>query len=195
MKAKIGTLNALSRDRRLLGATYGCAVVALFSGFVLVSRLGFASALTLPDLAALRFGIGAMVMSPVLMRHGLSGIRPGQALLLALLGGLGFALFAYAGFCLAPAAHGATLLHGTLSLTTAFLLAVLLREGVDRGSLLALGVIALGVGAMVLDGATQLSGSLLAGDMCLLAASTLWSGYGLYAKRLQIPAIRSGAIV
>lgn len=195
MEDKIGTPDIIARDRRFLGAAYGCGVVALFSGFVLVSRLGFASTLTLPDLAALRFGIGAMVMSPVLIRHGLSGLGLGQALLLALLGGLGFALLAYAGFSLAPAAHGATLLHGTLSLTTAFLLSVVLRENVDRGGLLALGVIALGVSAMVLDGAKQWSSTLFAGDMCLLLASTLWSGYGLYAKRLQIPAVQSGAIV
>lgn len=177
------------------GVAYGCAVVALFSAFVLVSRIGFKSALTLPDLAALRFGIGALMLSPILVRYGLSGLRPIQAISLAVLGGLGFALFAYAGFFLAPAAHGATLLHGTLSLTTALLIALVLRQPTDRASLLALGVIALGIGAMVWDGAGQTTGPVVLGDLSLLTASLCWSGYGLYAKRLRIPAVRAGAIV
>jgi drug/metabolite transporter (DMT)-like permease len=74
--------------------------VLLFSSFTLVSRLGFSSSLTLPDLAALRFGIGGMLLLPALLRFGLSGVRWRDAGALALFGGLGFALSAYAGIAL-----------------------------------------------------------------------------------------------
>jgi len=100
------------------GAAYAVASVLLFSGFTLASRLGLASSLAPPDLAALRFGIGGLLMVPVLRVYGWRGVRRRDAAALALSGGLGFALLAYSGFALAPAAHGAALLHGTLPLFT-----------------------------------------------------------------------------
>lgn len=174
---------------------YACSVVVLFAGFVLVSRAGLSTALTLPDIAALRFGIGGLLLLPILLKHGLSGLRIEKALALAMLGGLGFAMFAYAGFALAPAAHGAVLLHGTLSLTTALLIRVF-ANGMPRGWQRAgLAIIALGIVAMAWDGFGEASGLLLLGDACLLAASLCWSGYGLYVKELGLPATRAAAIV
>ncbi len=184
-----------SMPPRARGFAYAGVVVALFSGFVLLSRHGLSTTLSLPDIAALRFGIGGLLLSPVLIRHGLSGLRPAQAAGLAGLGGLGFALFAYAGFALAPAAHGAILLHGTLALTTAMLLRILGGQRVAPRRGLALGAIALGVLTMAWDSVRQSSPELLAGDLCLLAASFCWSGYGLYVRRLGLPAVQAAAIV
>lgn len=85
-----------------------CAILAviLFASFTVVSRMGLtATALALPDLALLRFGIASLIMLPVLLRRGLGPLRWHQAASLAMTGGLGFALFAYAGFRLAPASH------------------------------------------------------------------------------------------
>jgi len=180
---------------RRRGVAYACGVVALFSSFVIVSRWGLSTALTLPDIAALRFGIGGLLLLPILLKYGLSGLSVPQAVVLATLGGLGFALLAYAGFALAPAAHGAVLLHGTLSLTTAFLIWTV-GSGTARGGQKAgLALIAVGIAAMAWDGFAQASKALLAGDACLLAASLCWSGYGLYVKRLGLQATRAAAIV
>lgn len=174
---------------------YACSVVLLFSGFVLVSRAGLSTALTLPDIAALRFGIGGLLLLPIVLKHGLSGLRPAQALALSILGGLGFALFAYAGFALAPAAHGAVLLHGTLSLSTAILLWTVTNRLPQGRQAIGLVVISLGIVAMAWDGFGHASWRLLLGDACLLAASLCWSGYGLYVKQLELPATRAAAIV
>jgi drug/metabolite transporter (DMT)-like permease len=96
-----------------------CAVlsVLLFSGFTLASRAGLSTRLRPPDVAALRFGIGGLLLAPVLIRRGWGGVRRRDALALAFFGGLGFAFFAYTGFWLAPAAHGSVLLHGTVPIT------------------------------------------------------------------------------
>lgn len=175
------------------GILYACSTVALFSSFVLVSRYGLSTTLGLPEIAALRFGISALVLSPVLLRHGLSGLRLSQGALLAALGGLGFALFAYAGFALAPAAHGAVLIHGTLSLTTALLIGLTTGDRIPRFQRVALAMIAAGVVAMAGNGIGEPTQA--AGDLCLLAASFCWSGYGIYARRLGLPALRAAAIV
>ncbi|WP_234050582.1 MULTISPECIES: DMT family transporter [unclassified Xanthobacter] len=193
MTAELGT--RIKTHARLPGILYAGGVVILFSGFVVVSRMGFSTALTLPDIAALRFGIGGLILSPILMRHGLNGLRLSEAVALAVLGGLGFALFAYAGFALAPAAHGAVLLHGTLSLTTAFLIFTFDGKAPSQGRSMSLAVIVSGIAAMAWDGFANASSSLLIGDACLLLASGCWSGYGLYVRRLGLPAIGAAAMV
>jgi len=173
-----------------IGLFCGGFSVLFFSSFTLASRLGFSAALTLPDIAALRFGIGGVLLLPILLRHGLSGIRWRDAAALACFGGLGFALSAYAGFRLAPAAHGAVLLHGSLPLFTF----ALLRRGSAR-QLIGVLVIGVGVALMAFDSWTHATVSQLAGDGFLLLASLLWSAYGIWSRRPGLPPAQGAAIV
>ncbi|TDR93096.1 DMT family transporter [Enterovirga rhinocerotis] len=185
----------ISRQDQRRGAVYASMVVLLFAGFVLVSRAGLSTALTLLDIAALRFGVGAILLAPLLLGHGFGGIRPGQVLVLATLGGLGFALLAYAGFALTPSSHGGVLIHGTLALTTAVLIWLfrLPRSRVGQG--VGLAIIAAGVAAMAWDGRVSGGDWMLVGDLCLIGASFCWSGYGLYVRRLGLSALQAAAIV
>lgn len=177
------------------GAAYAGCVVILFSGFVIASRLGLSRALALPDIAMLRFGLSGIVLLPFLMKYRFSSLRPLEAIALAMLGGLGFALFAYSGFALAPAAHGAVLLHGTLSLTTAVLLWVFGGRAPGRGQIVGLATIILGIAAMVGDGFARVSPTVLIGDASLLLASLCWSAYALYVRHLKLPAVHAAAVV
>jgi drug/metabolite transporter (DMT)-like permease len=188
------TSAATGLSRRLLGHACGLLSVVLFSGFTLASRRGLASSLTLPDLAALRFGIGGTLMLPVLLRYGFTGVRWRDAVALAGFGGIGFALLAYAGFSLAPATHGAVLLHGTLPLTTAVIMRIVAPTG-TRYRPLGLALIAGGVAAMTYDSLLGVSPSQLAGDFLLLLASLSWSAYGVWARRLALPPQQAAAIV
>src|SRR5437868_4219442 len=88
------------------GVICALIVVALFSGFTLVSRLGLTTALTVPDIALLRFGVAGLLLFPLMLKYGLRPLRWNQAAGLPFAGGLGFAMFAYTGFRLAPASHG-----------------------------------------------------------------------------------------
>lgn len=185
---------ALDR-RRAVGVLCGLLSVILFSSFTLASRLGLSASLTLPDIAALRFGIGGTLLLPVLLRHGLTGVRRRDAALLALLGGLGFALAAYSGFALAPAAHGAVLLHGTLPLTTLALLGWGARRRRTTVQKLGPAIIAAGILLMALDSWAGASARQLLGDGFLLLASLLWSGYGVLSRRLRLPPAQGAAIV
>jgi drug/metabolite transporter (DMT)-like permease len=184
----------LGREK-VIGVLCGLAVVALFSGFTLISRIGFSSSLTLPDIAALRFGVGGTLLLPLIARHGLSGLSWRQALTLAFLGGMGFALFAYSGFALAPAAHGAVLLHGTLPLSTFILGSRLLDQRSSRGAATGILLIAVGIAMMALDSMRTATGRQLLGDVFLLLASLCWSSYGIMARRLELPPARAAAVV
>jgi len=180
---------------RSIGILCGIAVIVLFSGFTLVSRLGFSSSLTLADIAALRFSIGGTLLLPVFFRYGLSGLRWREAAALAFLGGLGFALFAYIGFSLAPASHGAVLLHGTLPLFTFILVGMTSSTKAHGGQKLGLVMISLGIVAMAWDSLATATLRQLFGDGSLLLASACWSGYGVLARRLDVKPAHAASIV
>ena len=184
----------VGRDRAI-GVACGVISVCLFSSFILASRLGFSSSLTLPDIAALRFGIGGMLLLPVLLRYGLSGVRWRDVVALTCFGGVGFALLAYTGFALAPAAHGAVLLHGTLPLFTFAILRVIPGRGAAQYRVAGLICIGLGVMLMAADSWSGASPRQLIGDGFLLLASLFWSAYGVSARRLDLPPAQGAAIV
>lgn len=177
------------------GIAAACGVVLLFSSFTLVSRLGLASTMRLQDIVALRFLTAGLLMLPVLLFTWPRALMLRQAVLLALLGGIGFALLAYAGFWLAPAAHGGILLHGTLPLFSFLLASVLGKERVGKRRKAGLALIAAGIVIMVWESVAFASTSQLVGDAALLLASLAWSAYGLYVRKLSIMPLAAAAIV
>lgn len=140
--------------RRIAGFACGICVALIFSSFILVSRLGYASPLKLIDVAALRFLIAGTLMWPVLLHYGFDGVRPRDVVALALFGGLGFALLTFAGFALAPASHGGVLLHGTLPLFSSLFAWGLTRR--PPGGMRQLGLLAIlaGITAMACESLT-----------------------------------------
>lgn len=181
---------------RALGAACTALVVLLFSSFTLVSRLGLTGAFSVLDLATLRFGIGGALLLPVFVRFGLAGLPLVRALGLAALGGIGFALLAYAGFRRVPSSHAAVLLHGALPLFGALCGALILGQSFTRRRRWAIGVIALGIVAI---GAarihTEALHEALLGDALLLAASASWSVYGALVARWRVDARAAAALV
>ncbi|MFZ6654477.1 DMT family transporter [Undibacterium sp. TJN19] len=205
--SSIATAEALVNSRRI-GILCGFAIVCLFSGFTLVSRMGFASSLKVMDIAALRFVTAGIVMLPLLLKYGLTvqegqekvrkargRIRLHEAAALALSGGLGFAMLAYTGFSLAPASHAAVLLHGSLPLFSSLLAYTLLPASLSMRRKLGLLIIALGIAAMAYDSLINASMRQLLGDAALLSASICWSAYGLLAQKLELRPAHTAAIV
>ncbi|PWG61130.1 DMT family transporter [Sediminicurvatus halobius] len=178
-----------------LGWLSGITVVALFAGFTLFSRLGALDGLRPADLAALRFLPSGLVLLPVLLSKGLRGLGLLKALALAVFGGLGFALLAYRGFELAPAAHGAVFLHGMLPFFGTLIGAMLLLERPRAGRILGALLILTGVIMLGWDGTRELDGNVVLGDLSLLGASLCWSVYGALAQRFQVGAIAAASIV
>jgi drug/metabolite transporter (DMT)-like permease len=199
MTRRIDAPNARQFSRltadQLTGICCALLVVVLFSSFTLTSRLGRRSEMGIEDLAALRFGIGALVLLPVFLKHGLAGLTLLQAVRLAFLGGVGFALFAYAGFFLAPASHGAVLLHGVLPLVTFVITFTMTQTPASRRGFTGIAVMALGIALMVIDSISSADRWQLLGDACLLAAAICWAAYGITVQQLAISPLRSAAIV
>ena len=103
-------------------------------------------------------------------------------------GGFAYAIFAYSGFFLAPAAHGSVLMPGSLPLWTSVLAVFLLGERLHGYRLLGLAMILSGdllVGGSSLWQAFD-GGSVWIGDLLFMAASACWSTYSVLSRRYQL---------
>src|SRR5215831_3679911 len=128
----MGEAMAGSRDvaRYMSGAACGLAAVSIWSGWIVVARLGLRSSLAPWDIAALRFGVAGLLMLPLVLIRGIAVDRLGWTGLAAIvLGGAAPVLLANWGLMFAPAAHAGALFPGVMPLMVALLAAVLLKEG------------------------------------------------------------------
>jgi drug/metabolite transporter (DMT)-like permease len=113
----------------LRGALYGLAAVSIWSGWIVVARLGLQTSLTPWDIAVLRFGVAGLLLLPYILNKGLALKRLGWIGLSAIvLGGGAPVLLANAGLQFAPAAHAGALFPGVMPLAVAILATLILHE-------------------------------------------------------------------
>jgi drug/metabolite transporter (DMT)-like permease len=183
------------RRRELaIGLAAAFATLAIWTGFVLLTRLGVTTSLPPADLAALRFTVAGAVCAPWLIRRGLGGLGLARALFLAVFAGLGFTLFAYAGFRYAPAAHGGALMTGTLPLWTVLLAIPVLGERLSPLRFAGITLTTAGVAAIAVP-ALAAPGDSLIGDLCFPLASLSWAIYTVAARRWGVAPLQAAAIV
>lgn len=161
---------------------YVCAAltVAIWCGFILMSRFGGTSGLSPYDVTALRLGTATLVLLPLWLWRRPTGVFSVRMAVLALLGGLGYALLVYGGFRYVPAAHAAVLLPGLLPFEIALFTWLVTGERPGRMRRLALGVASLAIENMA-------SGTSMFGAMLMIAASLCWALYTVLARHWRVP--------
>ena len=185
----------VARRETIIGIACALAVVVLWSGFLVLSRYGAAGTLTPFDLAGLRFGVSGMIMLPLLIRNGFGGLRPGQVVAITLSAGPGFALLAYAGFSLAPTAHGGVLITGMGPLFTTLFAVLMIKERLSPTRIISLLVILCGMGLMARESLGFTTSKQIWGDMLFLGASISWSAYTVFARAWRVTPIQATTIV
>lgn len=159
--------------------------VVIWAGFILISRLGGKSALTGWDIVALRLGTAALFLLPFSLKLPPGTWRNPRLWILTWVGGIIFLAFIYAGFKLAPAAHGGILLPGLQPFLVTALAWVLIGSRPDRQRLWGLLPIALGVACVAIPQVTGAhnGSSTLMGDALILCASVAWASYSVLVKK------------
>lgn len=178
----------LSSNATLRGFLAASIVVACWSGFNIVSRMGGRSVLTPFDLAALRFGISALLLLPVFLRHPAAIPWP-RLCVLAGCGGVGYALLVYSGFSLAPAAHAGILVNGGIPFATALIAWPVLGFRPGRRILLAFGMTALGIaliGYQSLSVQAEGQSRQWLGDLFFLSGALCWGGFGVLLRKWHL---------
>ena len=180
------TASALPQRKHLAGYLAAAGTVAIWSGFILVSRLGGKTALTPYDVLALRLGTAALLLLPFAGSLPAGAWRDRRLWILALGGGLLYGVLVYAGFKSAPAAHGAILLPGLQPFLIAAVAWTLTGARPGRARMVGLAGIGVGiacVAAPYLTGSGQWSAETVEGDLLFLGASIVWAIYSVLAKR------------
>ena len=164
------------------GYFFVAGAVIIWSGFVLVSRIGGTSVLNAFDITALRFAGATAILLPVWLFWKRVPLFNKTVLSLALTGGIGYSTVVYFAFKHAPAAHGAVLISGLLPFFVPLVAYFLLKEPLRRNLRIALPVIALGMICLGV-GIFSRSENTLPGDLLLVASSLIWAIYTILAKR------------
>lgn len=178
-----------ARERRV---GYACAVAVLFvwAGFLLSSRLSAHQAFTAWDVAALRYAGAFLAVLPLGLAFGWPRLPPLRLLAVLATAAFGFPLFAYAGFGFAPAAHGGVMLPGMLPFLTAALGAAFLGERWTGRRVVSLLVAACGIGLLAADTFGDHPGA-WRGDLLFVTGSLCWAIYTLLVRAWGIEAMRA----
>ena len=175
----------ISEKAPLKGYLLAGVIVLIWTGFILVSRAGGISQLTSWDLIAVRYATAAAILLPIWWFKRRTPLFTRRRMLLALLGGLIYAVLAFAAFKVTPAAHAAILLPGLQPFTVTVIAWWLLRETPNANRVVGLFIVGLGVTCLVMD-AFHSSVAVFYGDLLMIAASVCWSSYSVLLRRWAV---------
>ncbi|NUW39341.1 DMT family transporter [Nonomuraea rhodomycinica] len=168
------------------------ATVCLWSAFALSDRALASSTLRPADAALIRFGLPVALLAPALWkrRRQYAAMRPGPAIKIILGGGVPFYLAVTYGGSLTSAAFVGALVPGMVPLFAA-LLAALGGSTPKRVQTAGLGLISLGVAALVAPEVAAVDERTLTGAGLLLLASGLWALYTAGLRETNLDAVAS----
>ncbi|MFM0395070.1 DMT family transporter [Paraburkholderia phytofirmans] len=182
---------------RVAGFACAALTVMIFSGWFVVTRFGVTRELRIWDIAALRFGVGAMLLAPTVVRRGsrLPIDAWGKGLLFAVLWGVPFVLLVALGLKLSSAAQAASVAPTLMPVFAGVFAWCFLRE--RQGSLRWLGYAAIvtGLVCLVSAGAAARGAPDLWGIAALAAAAVMWAVYTLLFRRSGLTPVQSAAMI
>ena len=169
----------------------------IWGAWFVLTRASVTHALRAEDIAALRFGVGALVLLPGLLRS-----RPKltprawrEGAILSVFWGAPFVLLLSWALRTAPAGLAASLTPGAMPVIAGFLSWTLFgeRPGWQRTA----GFVAIGAGVLWLASGSLLSGDPQAwrADALLLCASALWACYTLRIRRSGLTAVQAAGLI
>jgi drug/metabolite transporter (DMT)-like permease len=178
------------------GALYGLAAAGIWSGWIVMARLGVITSLTPWDIAALRFGVGGMLLVPYLWQKGLAIERLGWIGLTALVLGCGapMVLAVNAGLLFAPAAHAGALFSGGVPLMVALLAAPILHEPFTFAKKVGLALILAGVIVILWSAGGTIGTRQNIGHVLFLVGALLWGCYTVAMRRARLDGLHAAAI-
>jgi len=191
------TATGVTADRRELWIGLGCAalLLAVWTGFILLSRFGVRTDFKPADLLALRLAVAGVIVLPLFLRHGFGRLPLRQGVALALTAGIGFPALSFIALTMAPVSHAGAVQTGTLPLYTAILAMIVMREYFGPIKLAGLGLIVVGVGFSGYESLSVGEPGQWLGDIFYTAASFVWACYTILAQRWRIKALQAVTVV
>jgi drug/metabolite transporter (DMT)-like permease len=111
------------------------------------------------------------------------------------MGGFPLSMLMLGGLSLAPAAHGATIAPGTVTVIGAVGSWLMFREPLGRSRIAGLGVVLVGLACIGWAGTRAGDPAIWRGDLLFFATGLIWGGYPLLLQRWRLDALGTTAVV
>lgn len=182
---------------RVAGFAWAALTVMIFSGWFVVTRFGVTRELRIWDIAALRFGVGALLLAPAVLRRSarLPAAAWGEGLIFSVLWGVPFVLLVALGLKLTSAAQAASVAPTLMPVFAGVFAWGFLRERQGKTRWLGYAAIVAGLGCLVHAGATAQGAPSAWGILALAAAAAMWAIYTLLFRRSGLTPIQSAALI
>lgn len=188
---------AVPDRRRATGFLWATLALFIFSGWFVVTRFSVTRTLQIWDIMALRFGVGALLLAPTILRPGtrLSAAAWRKGLALCLLWGAPFVLLVALGLRLTSAAQAASVAPAAMPVFAGIVGGIVLGERQGASRWLGYGAIVLGLTLLVGTSNTSRGVPGLLGLAALLGAALLWAIYTVVFRRSGLSAMQAAALV
>ncbi|NKK28956.1 DMT family transporter [Rhizobium leguminosarum] len=193
------TTIAFTNDKspsQVLGCAGGTITVLIWATWFLVTRHSAATPLGSIDIGLIRFGIPALVLSPVWLKTGLLPKALPLHLLAIMVSGSGAVFFLLTTLAIhsTPAASSGILLGGSMPLAAALIGIMLFRERPDSTRIA--GLVAIVAGVLILLTRSLADASLPWTSFVLLpAGAVLWASYTHAFRRSGLTAVQASALI
>ncbi|MEO9606982.1 MAG: DMT family transporter [Sulfitobacter pontiacus] len=178
--------------KSLIGVFWAATAIVVWSGSLVMLRLGVTTSLNAYDLTMLRFGVAAIVLAPVIVTRGLG--RPGLPMwgACAMVIAFGAPYIVLLSFAIktAPVAAAGALNPGMMAIASVPIGALIFADKV--GVIRTIGLLITTVGIIVF---TWAGGSLTLGHVILVGTGLMWAVYAVIVRYFAVPALHATAIV
>ncbi len=170
-----------------LGLLAGISVVFIWSFWLVVTRSGVSSTLTIYDFAAFRYGLSSLIALPIVLYY-----KPWQTISLfricavTFLLGPVYILCVFSGFIYAPASHGGIFMNGLMPVITLFFGFILLGQKIFLQQILGASIILLGAFLVIFDGINLSFSNTWIGDLFFITGAIFFSIYVILSRLWNI---------
>lgn len=188
---------AVSNRRRAAGYLWATLSLMIFSGWFVITRFSVSRELQIWDIMALRFGGGALVLAPTILRRSarLPAAAWREGLLLCLLWGAPFVLLVAFGLRLTSTAQASSIAPAAMPVFAGVLGGIVLGERQGTARWLGYGAITVGLICLVGASAASRGAPNLLGLAALLGAALLWAIYTIVFRRSFLSAMQAAALI
>lgn len=171
----------------LRGSLAALFVIFLWSTWLVVSRIGAQSELTIFDLAALRYGISSLVTLPfVIYFKPWKNLTVLKIVVLTILLGPLYIFCVFGGFLYAPVAHGGIFLNGSLPVLTLLLGVIFFSERISIKQTFGVILIFLASVLALQDASGSVTQNTWKGDILFFISAIFFSGYLTLSRHWNI---------
>jgi drug/metabolite transporter (DMT)-like permease len=197
MHQRIADLSAARAMKRRRFAIIGMLLsVLIFGSNFVISRYAVLHGLTSHDMMALRFGTAGLLLLPVFLRRGVAncgGVGWRHGLFLLVSSGFPMSFLMLSGLFLAPAAHGATITPGTVTMIGIVGSVFMFGMVVTRHLVIGTAGMLSGLACLAIAGSSS-DGGTFKGDLLFLCCGLLWGFYPLLIQRWRIDGLHAAAV-